>query len=324
MSLPILLLLVLVCLFMSGVFSGSETGFYSVSMLRVESEAKSGRWRSRLIRWLMRDDYALLITILIGNNLMLEFLTHFVGTAVHERELVPDAWLEVTITLILAPVVFLTAELVPKELFRHRPHLMVETVSPIIAAARVLFYPIAVPLRALAALLVRLLRIESSDLSRALGHEAVVDLLAAGAKLGRIEPHAEQLALNVLTLQNISLESEMVPWMKVETLDLAEPNAELRHRSTHSRFSRMVAVKNGAVVGYVHQLDTLRADPEQPVEAALRPLPIFEPDLPVEAALKELRLNGQRAALVGTNQVPLGLVTLKDLVETISGELAGW
>ncbi len=318
------LLLVALFLFLSAVFSGSETGFYCISKLRVQVEAQGGRWRSRLIRWLIRDDYALLITILIGNNLMLESLTHVVGGSVRDNMLVPDAWLEVVVTLLLAPIVFVTAELVPKELFRHRPHLLVETVSPLIAAARVLFYPVAVPLRALSSLLVRLLRIESSDLSRALGREAVVDLLAEGAKLGRLEPNAERMALNVLTLRNLSLESEMVPWARVETLDLAAPLAELRQLSTHSRFSRMIATREGVVAGYVHQLDVLRADPERPMEDAMRPLAVFAPDLPVDAALKSLRMSGQRAALVGTNEVPLGLITLKDLVETISGELAGW
>ena len=37
-----------------------------------------------------------------------------------------------------------------------------------------------------------------------------------------------------------------------------------------------------------------------------------------------MRAAGQRIALVGTPEVPLGIVTLKDLVQTISGELGGW
>ncbi|MFT5286348.1 MAG: putative hemolysin [Planctomycetota bacterium] len=324
MSLTLILLVVLALLFFSAVFSGSETGFYCISPLRVEMEAQEGRSRSRLIRWLTRDDYALLITILIGNNLMLESLTHVVGDAVRERMWVSSAWLEVTVTLILAPIVFFAGELVPKELFRHRPHLLVGVVSPLIATARIVFYPLALPLRALSALLVRMLRIESADLSLALGREAVVDLLAEGAKLGRLEPHAERLALNVLSLRNLSLESEMVPWSTVDTLDLDGSQEDQRYRSCHSRFSRMPAMRGGVVMGYVHQLDVLGAEPDEPVEAALRPLPVFEPNLPVDRALKNLRTSGQRAALVGTDEAPLGLVTLKDLVETISGELAGW
>jgi CBS domain containing-hemolysin-like protein len=110
----------------------------------------------------------------------------------------------------------------------------------------------------------------------------------------------------------------------VETLDLSRPEEELRFASTRSRYSRMPAVRDGVVQGYVHQLDVLRAGPDVPVVDSMRPLPVFEPELPVDRALKRLRTTGQRAALVGKPEAPRGLVTLKDLVETISGDLAGW
>ena len=41
-------------------------------------------------------------------------------------------------------------------------------------------------------------------------------------------------------------------------------------------------------------------------------------------ALARLRAGGQRMAIVGTLTRPLGLATLKDLLEEISGDLAGW
>ena len=41
-------------------------------------------------------------------------------------------------------------------------------------------------------------------------------------------------------------------------------------------------------------------------------------------ALAQLRASGQRAALVGAPARPLGLVTIKDILEEISGELARW
>jgi CBS domain containing-hemolysin-like protein len=46
--------------------------------------------------------------------------------------------------------------------------------------------------------------------------------------------------------------------------------------------------------------------------------------MPLDRALARLRQTGQRAALVGSAEAPLGLVTLKDLVEEISGELHRW
>ena len=48
------------------------------------------------------------------------------------------------------------------------------------------------------------------------------------------------------------------------------------------------------------------------------------PDLPVDRTLARLRAAGQRMAIVGTREAPVGVVTLKDLLEEISGDLARW
>jgi CBS domain containing-hemolysin-like protein len=316
-------LLLLLLVFLSAVFSGCETGLYSLSPLRVEADAGSRR-SARIIRWLLRNEYTLLITILVGNNLAIQLLTHVSEHAAERTGVVPPGWIEVVVTLLLAPVVFYTAELLPKELFRLHPHRLVGIFAPLIAAAKILFLPVALPLRLLSYASVRVMRVERGSLSRALGREAVVELFAEGTREGSLELGAEPLALNVLSLRSITLETEMVPWERVETLDGSAPVEEQRRVATASRFSRLPVVGPEGVRGYVHQLDVLRAGPHaQPLDH-VRPLPALAPDLSVDRALQHLRRAGQRAALVGTPEAPCGLVTLKDLVETISGDLAGW
>jgi CBS domain containing-hemolysin-like protein len=68
----------------------------------------------------------------------------------------------------------------------------------------------------------------------------------------------------------------------------------------------------------------LAADPATPLQQHLRPILALDPAMPLDRALARLRQTGQRMALVGSDQAPLGLVTLKDLVEEISGELHRW
>ena len=57
-------------------------------------------------------------------------------------------------------------------------------------------------------------------------------------------------------------------------------------------------------------------------ERHLRTIPTFDPSLPVHQALGQLRVAGQRLALVGTSENPEGLVTLMDLVAVIAGQAA--
>jgi CBS domain containing-hemolysin-like protein len=60
------------------------------------------------------------------------------------------------------------------------------------------------------------------------------------------------------------------------------------------------------------------------VEGLIRPLIVLDPATPLDRALSRLRQSGQRAALVGSPAKPVGWVTLKDLVEEVTGELSRW
>jgi CBS domain containing-hemolysin-like protein len=74
----------------------------------------------------------------------------------------------------------------------------------------------------------------------------------------------------------------------------------------------------------VHQLDVLGGGPGEPVLEHLREVGALAPGIAVDRALARLRASGQRLAIVGDPGRPLGIVTLKDLLEEISGDLAGW
>lgn len=309
------------CLFASGLFSGSETGFYSLSRLRVEAAAKSGDLRAQFVQRLQRDENALLVTILVGNNLMLEIATALADDRVASWSFVPASARELVLALWLTPLVFFFGELLPKDLFRRRPHALVPKVARALRIARVLLWPLSLPLRALTRLAERLAGVEEGI------HEgrqaAVIELLRQGTREGTLEPHAERLAQNVLSLKSTQLERVQVPWEEVDCLtqgESEESQREFVRRTTHSRLPAVD--EGGRVLGYVHQLDVLSA-PEAPTLSTLRPVIALAPETSVDRALAKLRTSGQRIALVGSPEAPLGLVTLKDLVEEISGDLAG-
>ena len=318
-----LILALLGCCLLSAVFSGSETGFYRLSPLRVDAEAEAGSRSARLMRWLLADDARLLITILVGNNLMLQLCTVLAEDEARRLGVAP-AFLELVVTAALAPFLFFFAELLPKDLFRRRPHTLVAGSVWIIAAARWLFLPLSLPLQLLARLLERLSGAQPRDLARVLGREKVLELLDEGARHGALELETHNLVHNVFRLRGTPVEKVMVPWPAVVSLDFSESPEATRERVARSRFTRLPALRGNRVVGYVHQLDVLSATEGPAPELHLRPLMALDPALTVERALARLRLAGQRAALVGTPGEPLGLLTLKDLVEEISGELAGW
>ena len=314
MSAPASALLLLLFILASGLFSGSETGFYSLSRTR----ARAGG----LVQRLMRDEVGLLVTLLLANNVVNQATT-LAGASLLQPLPIPDGAREIVLTLFLTPLLFFFGELLPKDLFRRRPQGLLTAAAPVLFGARVLLLPITFCLRRVTGALERSAGLDAAELARVRGREeAVLELLRE--RDGRREPHVESMARNVLGLRSLRVDRVMIPWRRVETLAAASSENEAFRRVAASPYSRLpVLGPEGEVRGYVHQIEVLAAGPGD-VLRHLRPMISLEPAMPLDRALARLRSSGQRAALVGARSEPLGWVTVKDLVEEISGELARW
>ena len=318
-------LFVLLCLAGSAAYSGSETALYSISRPRLDLLVREGNRFARLVRWLLGRDAAVLITILIGNNLLLELLTRRTQAVVDQSFALGGYGTVLLSSAILTPVVFFFGEVLPKDLFRRRPLALLRLTAPFVVVSRFVFWPLERVLWLLAVALERVSGARSRDLARRPGREAVLRLVEEGARAGALPPRAERLVRNALELRRIRAEVAMVPWARVQTLPEGLSDEEARAVVLGSPHTRLPVVDaGGRVTGYVHQLEVLRAGPEQPVLAALRPMAALPADAPVDRALARLRVLGQRAAVVGDPAAPSGLVTLKDLLEEISGDLGEW
>ena len=309
---------------LSAVFSGSETGVYSVSRVRLEGEAEAGRRSARLLTRLLRDDATLLIALLIGNNLVLELLTHLAEAYVGGFTL-PENTRELLAAALLTPVVFLFGELVPKDLFRRRPHLLLGLVAPYVSTFRWIVSPLAWPLAKLAGGLEHALGLRREEFARILRREEMVEVLAESRRTGTLAAGAEELANNVLVLRHTPLARVARPWSRATSIDLDRGEAEARAVLLAASYTRMPVLGTGpdrrrVVLGYLNQLDVLGTAPEAPLRASLRPLLELAPDLPLDRAVARMQAAGQRLALVGTARAPRGLVSLMDLLATLASQ----
>ncbi len=321
MSVAASLALLALTVFASALCSGGEIGLYSMSRPQMEAEAAAGGRTARWLRSLVRHESWLLATLLIANN-----LTHQAATFASESLLapfgVPETWMEFAITVLVTPPMLLFGELLPKDLFRRRPNVLIAWCAPFLYACRAVLAPLAFPLQLLTNGVARWMGFDSGELARVRGREAVIDLLRE--RESELSPHVERLARNVLDLRSVRVDRVMVPWRSVECARLGADPKDLRAQLGVSPFSRLPVVdERGVVRGYIHQLEVL-GQPRSGADKHLRPLLEMAPDTPLDRALARLKQTGQRAALVGDASRPLGLVTLKDLVEEISGELARW
>lgn len=325
MNLVVFLCAFAALLVLGGIFAGTETGMYSASRLRVEAAAKSGGRTARLVRQLLSDDARLLITLLFAYNAVLQTLAILFERQIGAWIALPDAWREAVASAVLAPVVFFCIDLLPKDLFHRRPLAMLHLSAWPVVVVQKLLLPIALPLHLFALGIERLLGVRPTVEREVFGQDAVVTLLDEGRRAGALSARAEVLAKNVLALRSIPLRRVMVPWAEVEVLRAPLAGDALREALARSNYTRLpVLGADGKLAGYVHQIEVLGDAELGGLDAHLRELPFVAPELTVDRALARMRTFGQRIAVVGTAEAPLGVITLKDLLERISGDLARW
>ena len=310
---------------LSALYSGLETGAYSLNRVRLHILEHRGIGSARVMHQLLQNRTSLLGTLLIGNN-----IANYMGTA--GLAVVLEArgygeWQTIIINaLVITPLLFVIGETLPKDLFA--------------AYADRLMYPFARFLRAskwlfLATGMLPLVNLFSGVLMRSLGRRGssafhprrlVTSLVQEGVGSGILSEEQSAMVERVLDVGRRTVADEMTPWKKVLTVDhtdSAERLWELADRTSHSRFP---VVKDNEVTGTVDILEALRCDRREAQPARLtRPVMHLKTDLPIRDALTRLQKAHAAIAVVENAQGrPVGVVTIKDLVEPITGELSSW
>ncbi len=303
--------------------SGLETGLYVVNRVRLAVRAGRGERRAiRLERELERPD-RILATLLIANNAA--NYAGSLGVAAVIETLVTPVWAIVVInTLLVVPILFVLGETVPKDLFRTRAdHWMPRFAALLEVARRSLTVVGLVPLFSVI-----------SDLVRWLVGEQSVDAGSPRARVTRFirESHASgslseaqlDLADRAMAMRRRTVSGEMTPWRQVATVSLDENVVDGRAVARRTLRSRLPVVDRGRVVGLV-EVQELLLNGGELAAATDRSVPRFVPTTPAFAALESLRRQRRPMGIVeDASGRPLGVVTLKDLVEPLLGDLRAW
>ncbi len=302
--------------------SGVETGAYAVNRARLRLNVAAGDWRARLLQKQISDLPSLLVAILVG-RMSAHALVSFAVTLLLHRHIEHGA--ELVATVAVAPVVFVLGELGPKELFRRHADRFMTYAAPVLAV----FEAIVTPLAKLVAGVTYLLRKTGMSVheeeDRTLAAEELRLTIQSSAEEGVLTDFQAALARNILTLRHRRVVSAMVPLARVYAIDAATPIPAARDIAARAGRSRLLVYrgKPEEAIGLVHLYDLfLEADTARSVEALLRPAPRLKPGDRVEDALLRLRLARESLAIVaGPDGKAVGIVTMKDLCEEITGEL---
>jgi CBS domain containing-hemolysin-like protein len=152
-------------------------------------------------------------------------------------------------------------------------------------------------------------------------------LVKEGVGHGLLSDEQSALVERVLALATRRVVDEMVPWAKVLKVSINDPPKRLWDLANRSSVSRYPVVDPaGKVRGVVSVYDALRHGRDQcpPIVELMHPVERLPRTMPSREGLSRLQTSHVAMAVVVDGEKPLGIVTVKDLVEPITGELASW
>lgn len=262
----VILVLFAVGLAMSAFFSGSETGFYRLTRLRLVMDALSGDRSSQLMLRLVNQPSLFVATALVGNNLANYLSSLAVVMGVHRWFPASGTWGEMAAPVILAPVLFIFGELMPKNAFFGAPHRLMRRAGPIFAACVVLFAPVTLTLWVVNLMARLITRRAPQEVQSTVARREIAELLDEGHEAGILLPIQRTLTQRMLAVSGQPVRNFASPTGRVVRVTTQMSKSEmLRIAQRHGR--TLLPVEDPAqkrkLVGYVRTIDLYLLGDEQ-------------------------------------------------------------
>ncbi len=318
--------LALIGVVLSALFSGAETGVYTLNRVRLAVRAARGERAAVRLRAEMADQNRLLAMLLVGTNTS-SYLASYALAAILHHEYGLDDWTLIAVEVaIFTPLLFVFAETLPKDLFRTHTDDWTYRLAGVLRGARWVF---------VACGLLPIVKVAGALISRLLGgtpegaasaRQHISQLIKEGVGVGVLSESQTTIADRALAMRGRTVGSEMIPWSRVLRLPIDAGHSAREALVRDRNITRVPVVDGeGRAVGILSLLDAL-LEPEKPTAQLMREPLTFPPEAPVRDALRSMRSRRYAMAIIADapGSRPLGMVTLKDLVEPITGELAAW
>ena len=309
---------------LSAFFSSSETAMMSLNRYRLDHLKKNHHGARKAHKLLKRPD-RLIGIILIGNNLT-HILCSAIATVIAFR-LYGDAGIFIgTILLTLAVLIF--AEVTPKTVAALHPEGIAFFSSHILKPLLILFYPFVWLVNQLSNGLLRVFGINPNK-SRDDGLSKDELRTVVGVSSKKI-PEQENMLINILDLEEITVNDIMVPRNEIVGLNLDNKKDGILDTIINCGYTRIPIFRGdiNQIEGILHMKNVprlLRMGGEGLTQKATKRFarePYFVPkNTPLNKQLLNFKLNQRRIAVVVDEYGEIeGLVTLEDILEEIVGD----
>ena len=336
MLIAIQILALILLLALGGFFAGSETGVYRLSRFRLRIDIERSRPFAALLSKLIEDSQALIFSLLIGNNLVGYVATSLTTIILLNTSVSHNA--EFIATLIMTPTLFIFAEVVPKNIYYHHSNTLMSRMAPMLWFFHKLFTytGLVLLLKAFSKVIAAMLPTHT-DISDAINatNPHVGRIIEETREEGILSHTQSEIMNRLIDIPNITLSSVMTPISSTVMLDVNSNRQAVMDTLECYSYTRIPVYEKSPdnIIGCINIYSTLAENTAfDNLKEFVTPLNTFPPGLKIINAISVMQRKKDKIRLVAiphihkhsTHHQPMGIVTMKDLVEELTGELKQW
>ena len=266
----VVLLLFVFGVFLSGFFSGSETGFYRASRIRFLMDGLDGDSISRRMLSLFNNPTLFVATTLVGNNVANYLVSLAIVLATKLIFVSDSGTAEVVAPIILSPALFVYGELLPKSIFFLAPNKMLRFSSPLFLLFTIIFAPVSAILWCLARLLEIFVGQSPEKVRFMLARGELQEVLEEGQEVGILHPSQRLLGQNFFIEASRQVHEYCTPISRLKSLPVTATRREILNFARRNRLTEIPLWEHthSNLIGFVRTIDLLvqKKSDQQPLE----------------------------------------------------------
>ncbi len=330
--------IIFLSLIFSAFFSGMEIAFVSANKLHIELEKKSDSFLAKVLAKLTEKSSKFITTMLVGNNVALVIYSYFMGELLLNwfHQFLPSNYKIVTYflsdlrllsqTLISTIVILITAEFLPKAIFRVYANEMIKVFAIPAYFFYWIFYIVTGFINRISDFFLRVLfKAKESEEQKAFSKEELGDYISEQLDGGNDDEEVDSeihIFQNALEFHKVKSREIMVPRTEIIAVDLHESVANLRNLFIDTGLSKILVYKNSLddILGYVNAFELFKKT--KTIKSILLPVEFVPESMIINEVLNSLMKKRKSIAVVvdeygGTS----GIITVEDVVEELFGEI---
>ncbi len=326
--------LAVICMALTAMFSGAEIGMYSLSRVRLRLRMHRKDANALMLSdWLNRPAYALEALLILQN--VAGFAFSATVTNILKAYHLSSLMQAIISTAVVTPLLLVFTEVAPKDLFNSNADRWTYRLVPFLkwAFRAITYVPLLPVVHLLSKISVRLVNRSNTNAQIIGPRTEILSLFQESTDTGVLTHTQQDLVQRALRLARINVRDVMVPWNRVVAMPNMISRDGFRAFARRYNFSRMPVLGRSTtdVLGIIEVLDVLAAtrDPKIGDHVTLEPFATKPMTLIGEQSVRSAITLMQRARqtlaiVVDLQGRAIGLVTIKDLIEELVGDLEVW